>query len=455
MACAATLACAANSLAADVSTNSIANPATPAGQSSTAVQTPAETRQENWNWHVQNTDIVQGYPAFPSDYSGPNSLPPGGEARQTVSLDLTFGARLWRGAEAHVDGLMWQGYGLGHTVGIEAFPNGEAYRVGTTVPNFNFARVFIRQTIGLGGQKETVDDDELHLAGEEDASRLVLTLGKISVIDIFDNNSYANDPRTQFMNWAFIANEAWDYPADSLGYETGFASELYLPHWAVRYGFFQVPRVSNGLAQDEHFLEAWGMVTELERDYTLNHHPGAIRFLAYLNHAHMGSYQDAVNNFSQGGGIDITPTRAYRCKYGFGLNWEQAITDNIGIFSRLGWSDGHTEAWAYTDVDRSASLGLSVKGAPWHRPDDTYGLAGVVSGITPIHQQYFADGGTGILAGDGALDYSWEKALETYYDFKIWKTIHAALDYQSIADPAFNAARGPVSVFAARLHWEF
>ena len=146
---------------------------------------------------------------------------------------------------------MWQGFGLSKTLGVEGFPNGEAFRLGTDVPNVNIARLFIRQTIGLGGEQEAVEDGPLQLAGKQDVSRVTLTLGKISAKDIFDNNAYANDPRTQFMNWALMANEAWDYPADSLGYDTGFAAELNQPQWTVRYGFFQMPRSSNGRpAQD-------------------------------------------------------------------------------------------------------------------------------------------------------------------------------------------------------------
>ncbi|HEV2318794.1 MAG TPA: carbohydrate porin, partial [Verrucomicrobiae bacterium] len=208
-------------------------------------------------------------------------------------------------------------------------------------------------------------------------------------------------------------------------------------------------------AHDGPFLKAWGMVWELERRYTIGGHPGAIRFLAYFNRAHMGSYQMAVNNFNSGGSIDITQTRAFRSKYGFGLNWEQEIAKNVGVFSRLGWSDGQNEAWVFSDVDYTATAGVSVKGESWHRPDDTFGLAGAFNGISKVHQEFLADGGTGILAGDGALNYGWEKILETYYDFKIWKTVHGAFDYQFITDPAFNRDRGPVSVFAARLHWEF
>jgi high affinity Mn2+ porin len=409
--------------------------------------------QQNWNWHVQNTDIVQGNPGFAAKYSGPNSLHDGGEVRETVSLDLLAGARLWRGAEAHVDGLVWQGFGLTKTLGIEGFPNGEAFRLGTKVPNVTFARLFIRQTIGLGGEEESVEDDGLHLAGKQDVSRLTLTLGKMSAKDMFDNNAYANDPRTQFMNWALMANEAWDYPADSLGYETGFAAELNQPQWALRYGFFQMPRNSNGMAQDSHYLDAWGMVTEFERRYAVNGHPGAVRLLAFLNRADMGSYQAALDSPIRP--ADIRATRDYRFKYGFGLNLEQELAKGLGVFARLGWSDGQNEAWTFADVDRTVTLGLSLKGDPWHRPNDTLGLAGVLNGISRVHQQFFEAGGTGILAGDGALNYGWEKAIETYYDFQLWKTLHATLDYQFVTNPAYNRDRGPVSILGARLHWEF
>ena len=172
--------------------------------------------EQSWNWHVQNTAVaVQGRSCASSPrYSGPNSLDSRGEVRETVSLDLLAGVRLWHGAEAHVDGLMWQGFGLSKTRGVDGFPNGEAFRTGNDIPNVNFTRLFIRQTIGLEGEQETVEDDQLQLAGKQDISRLTLTVGKFSAKDIFDNNAYANDPRTQFMNWALMANEAWDYPAD-------------------------------------------------------------------------------------------------------------------------------------------------------------------------------------------------------------------------------------------------
>jgi high affinity Mn2+ porin len=425
------------------------------------------TEVQNWNWHAQNTDIVQGYPGFSAKYSGANSLPAGGETRETVSLDLLGGIRLWSGAEAHIDGMMWQGFGINNALGVDGFPNGEAFRLGTAVPNGAITRLFLRQTIGFGGEQEDVPDDQLTLAGKQDISRLTFTLGRVSVKDIFDNNAYANDPRTQFMNWALMANEAWDYPADAIGYTTGLAVELNQPQWTLRYGFFQMPRFANSLtaedrifkwpydgsAQDGPLLDAWGMVTELERRYSFNGHPGAMRWLAYLNRANMGSYQDAVTSPVRP--ANILTSEEFRYKYGFGLNLEQEIVKNVGVFSRLGWSDGQNQAWVFSDVDYTATAGISLKGAAWQRPDDTFGLAGVMNGISKVHQEFFTAGGTGILAGDGNLNYGWEKILETYYDFKIWRTLHSSLDYQFISNPAFNQDRGPVSVFSARVHWEF
>ncbi len=414
---------------------------------------PQESQPQTWNWHVQNTDIVQYHPGITSPYSGPRSLSSAKEVKETVSLDLIFGLRLWFGAEFHVDGMMWQGFGLSDTHGIDGFPNGEAFRLGTDVPNLNLARIFIRQTIGLGGEQEIVEDDQLQLAGKRDISRITLTMGRMSAKDIFDNNTYANDSRSQFMSWAFMANQAWDFPADSLGYITGFALELNQPQWAFRFGFFQMPRTSNGTALDDHFIEAWGMVAEFERRYAIGTHPGAVRLLAFLNRAHMGSYQAAIDSPVRP--ADIQATRDYRYKYGFGLNIEQELARNIGVFSRLGWSDGRNEAWAFSDVDRTATLGVSVKGESWRRPDDTVGLAGALNGISRVHQNFLAAGGTGILAGDGALTYGLEQILETYYDIKVWKTAHVTLDYQFVNHPAFNRDRGPVSVFGARLHWTF
>lgn len=434
-------------------------------------------RLQRWNFHFQNTDIVQGDPGFPAQYSGPNSLNSKGEVQETVTANLFAGARLWRGAEAHIDFLMWQGFGLSQSFGIEAFPNGDAYKAGTATPNYTFAHLFIRQTIGLGGGQENVPDDQLTLEGKQDISRLTFTLGRLSPLDICDYNAYAHDPHTQFMNWATMANLTWDYGQNTVGYTTGFTAELNQPKWALRYGFFQMPRDKNGFTGDDEvlmwphrgaygpFWRSWAMMTEFERRYSINGHPGAIRFLSWLDEANFASYKLATAillatppgpDVSQGSGITIPDSaRAYRLKYGFGLNWEQEVTRNVGLFSRLGWTPGQLETWTFTDADWSASLGVRIIGSAWGRHDDTWGLVLIMSGASKANQKFLEAGGTDMLDGDGALTYGPEKVIETYYDFHIWKTIHTMLDYQFVTNPAFNRARGPVSIFGARLHWEF
>jgi high affinity Mn2+ porin len=426
-------------------------------QSAEAATAPAATNAPAapswWNYHGEATYVGMWHPGFPAQYSGPNSLDNHSQTAETADVDLFLGARLWQGAEFHLDGLYWQGFGFNHTLGIEAFPNAEAYKIGSRAGNIAPVRVFVRQTIGLGGEQETLPDDALHLGGPVDVSRITLTLGQFSVLDVFDQNTYASDPTAQFMNWAFVGNEAWDYPANSMGYITGFAAELNQPKWALRYGFFQMPQRANGMAEDPAFLRAWGMVTELERRFSWREHPGSIRFLSYLNRAGMGSYADAVDSPVRP--ANIIDTRAYRVKYGFCLNGEYEVFQNIGLFSRIGWNDGKTESWNYADVQKSASAGASVKGEFWKRPNDTVGLAGVINGISKEEQKYFEAGGLGILAGDGNLSYALEKALETYYKFQIWKNLNATADYQYVINPAYNAARGPVSVLGMRLHWDF
>jgi high affinity Mn2+ porin len=406
-----------------------------------------------WNLHFQSTVGTQAYPSFPAEYTGPNSLTPGAQIKDTVSVDVMGGVRLWHGGEFFADIVIWQGYGLSNTLGMAGFPNGEAFRIGKTYPDAYLCRAFVRETIGLGGGKEAADDGATELRGTKDVRNLTFTVGHLSAKDIFDTNAYANDSRSQFMNWALMANEAWDYPADTLGFTNGAAAELNMRTWTGRLGIFQVSKVANGLRMDWNLAHAWSAVAEAERRYSPRGHAGAVRLLAYDQRAHMGSYQETLNNPSLG--EDIYLTAAYRYKYGFGINLEQEIRRSLGAFMRLGWSDGKNQTYEFADVDRTATAGLSLKGARWRRPEDTAGLGVVVNGVSAAHREFLAAGGLGILVGDGALDYRAERIAETYYNWKIAKHFHLTADYQFAPDPAYNHARGPVNLFALRFHTEF
>jgi high affinity Mn2+ porin len=331
-----------------------------------------------------------------------------------------------------------------------------------------FAHLFIRETIGLSGEKERVDEGPLSLAGERDISRLTFTVGRFSPTDMFDHNTYAQDSHMQFLNWAMQTNLAWDFPSDSVGYTTGIAAELNRPRWTLRTGWFQLPGTKNGFMADDliltfphmgssgKFFDSWGAAAEVERRYNTGAQPGAVRFLGWVDEADMLNYgQAAAILEANGPQADLSPARAYRHKYGFGLNVEQGITKNVGVFSRLGWNNGQTEGWMYTDANWTASVGASVGGSVWHRASDSAGLAFVTSGASASAQKFLGAGGTDIISGDGALTYGTEKVTELYYSFSVCKNLYATPDFEFVENPAFNQSRGPVSVFGLRLHWQF
>jgi high affinity Mn2+ porin len=409
---------------------------------------------QNWLFHVQGTEIVQGQPGFHSPYAGTNSLRPEDTFKQSSSFDIYLGAHLWPGGEIYFNPEYYQGFGLSNTHGIAAFPNAESYKVGQKIGDILNAHLFLRQTFGLGGEQEEVPGDQLQLAERVDISRLTFTVGRLSVGDQFDTNAYAHSARAQFLNWVLNDNGAFDYAADSLGVIEGAIVELNQKTWALRYGIFDVPRVSNGFAKDGHFLKAWQQVIELEERYSILDHPGKIRLLGWLESAHMGSYRETLADPSLK--EDIALTRRYRYQYGFALNVEQEITKDLGAFLRASWRDGQEEVWQFTDIDRSLSGGLQLKGSSWNRSGDTVGLAGIIDGISSAHRDYLAAGGLGVTIGDGKLPhYAPEGVLEMYYDAEIIKNVHLAFDYQFVANPAYNSDRGPVNIFASRFHFQF
>ena len=412
----------------------------------------------NWSLHIQNTDIVEGVPDFDSPYRGANSLTPD-QTRETVTVTIFLARRLWEGATIFINPEYAQGQGLNQTHGVAGFLNGEATKAGSIRGKFDIERLVLSQIIGFGGEREDAPDAFNQVAGTRDVSRLTVTAGKFSASDYFDDNTYSHDPRTQFLNWSLWESGAWDYPADSKGYTYGLALEFNQKSWALRYGAMSMPRVANGVAAASNISETLGQVVELEERYTLfGGQSGKVRLLGFANHAHMGSYREALDELRANpslGNADITLSRAYRWKYGGAVNVEQAITEDLGAFLRLSLDDGRTETWAFTEIDRSAALGLTLKGKRWKRADDTVGLAGVINGLSVDHRDYLAAGGTGIILGDGRLNYAPEKILELYYDAKLFSFVHLMLDYQFVNDPGYNADRGPVNALSARLHLEY
>jgi high affinity Mn2+ porin len=400
----------------------------------------------------QATYIEQETDGFHAPYAGPNSLSPS-MGRETADATLYLGARLWRGAELWVDPEVDQGFGLDDTLGLAGFSSGEAYKVGRKAPYFRLQRAFLRQTINLGGATGETGAGPNQLAMQPSADRLVVTVGKLSVGDIFDVNRYAHDPRADFLNWSVIDAGSFDYAADAWGYTVGSAAEWYTGPWAWRAGVFDLSDVPNSARLEPGFHE-YQVDLEAEHRHELFGQPGKIDLTVLESRARMALLRDAIA-YGEATGLppDPAPVRRYRRRDGVSLNIEQQLTANIGLFARLGDAGGNVETYEFTDIDRTASLGVSVSGGPWHRPGDTVGIAGVVNALSKDRRQYLAAGGLGILVGDGKLPHAGhEGILETYYELTALSAVHVTLDYQWIGNPAYNRDRGPVSIFALRVH---
>jgi high affinity Mn2+ porin len=417
---------------------------------------------DNINFHGQTTFTWQGYPSFRSPYTGPNSLPGTGEGRETADATFYAGLRLWQGAELWINGELDQGFGLADTHGAAGFPSAEAYKLGEDYPYARVPRYFIRQTINLGGDTEKADADINQFAESQAANRLVLTIGKFSVVDIFDTNKYANNPKSDFLNWSLVNAGTFDYAADAWAYTYGAAAEWYQAHWTFRAGIFDLSATPtggnspNGVNLDPTF-DQFQLVGEVEDRYELWGQPGKIKITGFLSRGRAGDYADAIALAAIAGGpADINAVRTYTSRPGVSVNLEQQITETVGLFARAGWADGNVEPWDFTDIDRTVSAGVSLAGKQWGRPDDTIGIAAVVNGISKIHQEFLNDGGLGILVSDGQLpNPGLEQIIETYYSYAISSSTHLTADYQLIVNPGYNTDRGPVNVFAGRFHWQF
>ena len=355
-----------------------------------------------------------------------------------------------------IDGL-WNPTGIPHRRAVGVGPLREPQihdHEPTTFPLVR--RGFLRQSMDLGGATEKLEPDLNQLGGAQTANRLVFTIGKYSVVDIFDTNKYAHDPRKDFFNWSIIDQGAFDYAANAWGYTYGGAVEWYQDWWTARLGIFDLSQSPNSQALSRGFAQGQ-FVGELEERHNLWDQPAKLKFLYWLTRGYLGTYLDAI---SLGAATGQTPStgavRRFRTKEGFGLNLEQQLAPDFGVFARASLSQGTVEEVDFTDINQSISAGLSLMGSRWGRPDDTVGLAGAANRISHQGKLYLAAGGLGGIIGDGQLPNAGsEQILEVYYRVPVFSFAHLTVDYQFINHPAYNRDRGPVSIFAIRAHVGF
>lgn len=407
---------------------------------------------------LQANIIYQNMPSFPSPYEGQNSLTfKNGEGHgHTETYGIYLGSRLAPSLQTYLDVEQARGNGISHAVGLGGITDGDVIRQGSadlgTSPYI--ARLYLRYLVPLSQENDPIVTRGMdQLPGKELGSRVEIKAGKMASTDDFDLNRYADNTRTQFMNWGLINNTAWDFAADTRGYSYGFVVALVQPSWKVAFGSYQMPTTANGSEFDSHLSQARG--DNLELTFKMNQHGTVVRLLAYRNQARMGDYAEATAiGRATSTTPDITADEQYgRSKHGFGLNVEQPLADDgeTGAFARIGWNDGNTEEFAFTEVDRHLSAGIQVSGIHWGRTDDRLGIAYVWHGLSPEHRDYLAAGGSGFLLGDGRLNYGLEQIFETYYRVQLNQYAQLSPDFQYIQNPGYNRDRGPVEVYSLRL----
>jgi high affinity Mn2+ porin len=426
------------------------------GAQTPAAQDGGASGEERWSVYLQSTAIGQAHPGFPAEYSGFNSLPDYAEKRVSLTATVFADFRLCSFADFVIDPELAGGRGFGYVSGIAGFTNGEIPRVAGAAPSPYIARAFVRIRVPLGREQERMESAPNQLGGSQPVSSLTIIAGKFSVTDFFDNNTYSHDPRSEFINWSLMSNGAWDYPADVRGYTEGIVEDLRLRSWSLRHATVLEPEQANGRTLDTRIGKNRGEVVELEHRHAPLHHPGAVRLLGYWNREDAGNFRESLQAAAATGEVPVfdTSRRNGAAKYGFGVNVEQEILRDLGVFGRYGWSDGKTEAWAFTQIDRSVSGGVSIGGWFWKRPRDHAGAAAVRNYLSGDQRAFLAAGGMGFLIGDGRLNYHPESIVEIYYAVPMPRGFTLTGDYQHVGDPAYNRARGPVAVYSLRVHWE-
>ena len=403
--------------------------------------------------------ISQWHPAFHSPYQGRNSLSPEAQDATSRVLTLYTGLRLTNTAELLCDIQETGGHGIGEALGLAGFTNLDVVRNPTLSKAPYVARLMWHQIIRLSSEDTVSIRTPYSLFSRLPVRRLEIRFGKFGLADFFDYNNYGTDSNLQFMNWTVDNNGAYDYAADTRGFTFAAMFEYHDRHWSARFAEALMPKVANGIHLDADLsrARAENMEFEIHRSVFFKQE-GILRLLAYVNHANMGSYRQAIDNFLAG----VTPVPEITAhplqttsKYGFGGNFEQPFNNWLGLFGRWGWNEGRHESYAYTEVDATVELGVGASGVRWGRKFDRAGVAFVSNGISRDHQEYLALGGLGFLLGDGRLNYGREKIVETYYTLHAWRGVYPSFGFQYVANPGYNRDRGPVLVPSLRLHLEF
>lgn len=225
-----------------------------------------------------------------------------------------------------------------------------------------------------------------HTFNFSEITSLGITAGIIGSTGYIDDNEYANDEISQFMNDIFVNNTLANLP----DYDFGAAIEFESGLWS----FKAVAMESENEDRNDYKYYA----IQIGHHVNTRWGKGNYRIYAFsTNNEFIDNENTGEDNLS-----------------GYGLSIDQQINESIGVFARLGAQDDNVPV----DHDEMISFGLSINGNKWNRADDNLGI-----GIA------FLNG-----AKNESSSINDTKAFEAYYKYVISDNFDLSLDAQWIED---------------------
>jgi porin len=234
---------------------------------------------------------------------------------------------------------------------------------------------------------------------------LGITGGIIDSTAYIDDNNFANDEVSQFMNEIFVNKKTGNFPS----YDLGGVAELDISNFSTRALF---------------------MSTKNEEGKEYNYY--AVQ-LGYKIETSFGEGNYRIYGFTTNDKFPNWDGTDEENLQGFGISLDQKLGEIFGIFARAGWQDDNV----VLDHDAAYSGGLNINGKLWGRKDDEIGI------------------GYAYLTGPDEAEIDNTNAIEAYAKFKVSDFSDITLDIQYIDDNMRRGEDGDGFVYGIRANAYF
>lgn len=238
--------------------------------------------------------------------------------------------------------------------------------------------------------------------------KLTAAFGKMDVHAYTDNNEYANDETTQFLNGLFVR---------SVGVVFAEHENYYVPTVALTMRPVDLLSVKYTYSHDGG-----------EDLFSSGHHDAEIAFHPIFNGL-AGNYR--IGHQRHEADFTDESTGEIKSNSGFYISIDQALHEYIGVFGRYAFQDRNL---VENEVESAWSVGAQLGGGLWGRKTDTIGVA---VGSLELNKDVVKENNEG------------ETVVEAYYNFGVNDNFAITVDAQFFSNLEREEKRD-VSVFSIR-----